>query len=719
MWTLTVYAIPHHTGYHAPQSSTVCKESASQFHISAPPYDNYFFSDCHTSVQVVVTSPAPMSNLTIIGPRLLVAWPGGNSGIVGFFAPQDGQNGSLAITLENSTTPLAPIFKNNTSGPPVVGISGRIRFNTSAILTVAILGSIRTIRDFTEGPSLLVPKIQDAVVYSQDGEKVSLGRTWLDNVTETHLSFTARLGGVSLNHRTVVFEAGVYSFEASYNYPQLEQLNSIEVLKPQSTELVTQFSDQTASLSFLSYTTKLLAGAWRFLTYFGRDSMISLLLLQPVLSEGEGGAVEAVISAVLERINRSDGSICHEETIGDYATFLNMQGGLASTAPQYDYKMIDSDYYLPIVIEQYFVRTAVGQRRSEAFLQTQASVNPKNEGLTYADLARLNAEKIMNTSVAFAADGGQVKGNLIHLKKGQIVGQWRDSTYGIGGGRVPYDVNTALVPAALRSISALSNAGYFPDHPGWKTDAADFAKVWEDETLQFFEVQVPQASAIRRVEDYVKQSGFQGPANTDNITGNVSFYGLALEGNNNQAVVQVLNTDDCFRLFLLNTTNQSQLSAFLSQVADHILQPFPIGLSTSVGLLIANPAYGEDLMSAENWTTNAYHGTVVWSWQLAMMAAGLERQLVRCDDASAPNFCYDQTLHGKVKTAYNHVWDLIQANHAQLSSEVWSWVWRDGAFTVEALGNLPPAPGASPTESDVRQLWSLTFIAVRRNEKLK
>lgn len=44
--------------------------------------------------------------------------------------------------------------------------------------------------------------------------------------------------------------------------------------------------------------------------------MISLLLLEPVLSEGEGGAIEAGIAAVLERLNQTDGSACHEETIG-------------------------------------------------------------------------------------------------------------------------------------------------------------------------------------------------------------------------------------------------------------------------------------------------------------------------------------------------------------------------------------------------------------------
>jgi hypothetical protein len=241
-------------------------------------------------------------------------------------------------------------------------------------------------------------------------------------------------------------------------------------------------------LSFLSYSTKLLAGAWRFLTYFGRDSMISLLLLQPVLSEGQGGAIEAVIGAVLERINRTDGSVCHEETIGDYATYLNLQNKITSTAPQYDYKMVDSDYYLPIVMQNYFVQSAAGQSRSVAFFSTNATVAPDNAGLSYADLALINAEKIMNTSAPFAREGGQIKDNLIHLKEGQIVGEWRDSTYGIGGGRIPYDVNTALVPAALRAIGMLASSGFFPAHPEWNSTASEFAQVWEDQTLTFFEV---------------------------------------------------------------------------------------------------------------------------------------------------------------------------------------------------------------------------------------
>jgi glycogen debranching enzyme len=523
---------------------------------------------------------------------------------------------------------------------------------------------------------------------------------------------------VRINNQTLELEAGVYNFTATFDYAQLTQLSAKEVLNSGSQALIAQEPDQTTSLSFLSYTEKLLAGAWRFLTYFGRDSMISALLLQPVLSAGEGSAVEAVISAVLERINKTDGSICHEETIGDYATYQNQLNNISSTAPICSYVMIDSDYYLMPLMETYFIKSAVGRDRRNAFLTQKSSLDFGNQGLSYANLARINAQKIMSTSAPFARQGGQVQSNLIHIKDGQIVGEWRDSTYGIGGGKIPYDVNTALVPAALRSIASLSAAGFFPDHPEWKTDALAYAQVWEDNTLHFFEATVPASEAKTLVTNYTASAGYGFPSLADNITSDVTYHGLALDGNNDQPLVKVMNTDDCFRHFLLNTTNQTQLTSFVNQTANNILQPFPVGLSTPVGLLVANPAYGGDAIYAANWTNNAYHGTVVWSWPMSMMAAGLQRQLGRCLDGDKPDFCSDTLVYSNAVAAYNHLWDLIEANTPNLSTEVWSWLYRDGGFQFEEFGALPPPPGSSPTESDIRQLWSLTFLAVTRDETL-
>ncbi|KAF2794194.1 hypothetical protein K505DRAFT_361297 [Melanomma pulvis-pyrius CBS 109.77] len=700
---------------HATTLATDCPESPTLLHLSDGPYENYFYSDCDSSSHIIVTSPLPNSNLDLIGPRLLVAWPAGNSGIVSIFESQNGQRGTLGIHLGDSSSveTVAPIYDEGKPYPEV-GVTSSITFNNSATLTVPILGSIRIIRDYTEGGRYLHPNLQAANQFSitTDGG-ATINRTWLDGATTTWLTFTPMNGSDPIrinrdNSPVLLFGAGTYSFSASFNYPQLKRLSPKQVLNQASIGLIDAQPDETNSLSFLAYSDKLLAGAWRFLTYFGRDSMISLLLLQPVLSDGQGGAIEAVIGSVLERINKNDGSACHEEVIGDFATYMNIQDhNLVSDSPTCDYKMIDTDYYLPVVMKNYLVDTEAGKNRVSDFLKTTASFLADNKGLTYEALAQITAEKIMQTSAPFAAPGGQTKANLIHLKDNQSVGEWRDSGNGIGGGRIPYDVNTALVPAALRAIAALSRAGFFTDHPEWATVADTYADVWEDYTLQFFEVVIPQTGAVSLVKDYVNQSKFPGPSQTETIQSDIKFYGLALDGGNDQPVVRVMNTDDCFRHFLLETSNQTQLSSFLSQTADNILQPFPVGLSSSVGLFVANPAYGGDPSYAQGFTRTDYHGTVVWSWQLAMMGAGLARQLRRCEADGVPVFCHDESLYRKIVAAYNHLWDLIDANKDQLGGEVWTWTYNNG-FQAAPLGDF------TASESDIRQLWSLTFLAIQR-----
>ena len=97
---------------------------------------------------------------------------------------------------------------------------------------------------------------------------------------------------------------------------------------------------QSGLLSFLCTSDKILAGAWRYLTYFGRDSMISLLLLNPILSEGQHGIIETGLSAALERINGEDGSVCHEENLGDYPAACAALNANSSPENQYDYKMV-------------------------------------------------------------------------------------------------------------------------------------------------------------------------------------------------------------------------------------------------------------------------------------------------------------------------------------------------------------------------------------------
>lgn len=95
----------------------------------------------------------------------------------------------------------------------------------------------------------------------------------------------------------------------------------------------------------------------------------------------------------------------------------------------------------------------------------------------------------MSLSELFSEPGGQTTyKNLVALKDGQPVGQWRDSNDGLGGGRYPYDVNTALMPAALRAIAGLARAGAFQEEDGWDSLANRRASVWETSSLNFFTV---------------------------------------------------------------------------------------------------------------------------------------------------------------------------------------------------------------------------------------
>ena len=203
--------------------------------------------------------------------------------------------------------------------------------------------------------------------------------------------------------------------------------------------------------------------------------------------------------------------------------------------------------------------------------------------------------------------------------------------------------------------------------------------------------------AKSRLSNFTSTNGnYTGTDNANLIDSDVVFHALSLDGYNNLSQVQVMNSDDCFRLFLLNTTNQTQLTSFVNQTANNIRRAYPAGLMTPLGVLVANPAYGDNPVYAANWTTGAYHGTVIWSWPMAMLAAGLENQLGRCNATSQPDFCTDSSVFNNVKAAYNALWDVIESNSADLSTEVWSWTYNN-TYEFAQLADLPAPGGASQT----------------------
>ena len=89
--------------------------------------------------------------------------------------------------------------------------------------------------------------------------------------------------------------------------------------------------------------------------------------------------------------------------------------------------------------------------------------------------------------------------------------------------------------------------------------------------------------------------------------------------------VPVLHSDGGFALLLQNPS-----AALVGQLVDSMLRPFPAGLLTDAGLLVANPVFADATRQRQLGRT-AYHGTVTWSWQQALLVAGLERQIARRD----------------------------------------------------------------------------------------
>jgi hypothetical protein len=172
----------------------------------------------------------------------------------------------------------------------------------------------------------------------------------------------------------------------------------------------------------------------------------------------------------------------------------------------------------------------------------------------------------------------------------------------------------------------------------------------------------------------------------------VAFHALSLD---EQGVpIPILHSDEGFRLLLTEPAPDE-----LTRCVAAIMRPFPAGLMTDVGLLVANPA----LASADlrrDFTQFAYHGTVVWSWQQALLAAGLQRQLRRADLPAA--------VHTLLVHARKHLWTVIERSRALRTSELWSWSYADGHYRVEPFGRS----NADADESNAAQLWSTVYLGI-------
>ncbi|HEV2595012.1 MAG TPA: hypothetical protein VGU01_07420 [Sphingomicrobium sp.] len=616
-------------------------------------------------------------------PRILVAFPAGNSGVGLWFADTK-QDTSWTITRLPE-----PVTEKDSKGRPLYGVvTEAIAATPSLAIREAVLSSVRVLRDFQAlgtQPHVVEARqtvTKDTIRWSRDRLDGAAGYALVVEVIHGKLEaerlVAAPDGRIGLRITAVSGETPLTPF------PAAGLLNGRAAVDPAARK----------ALRFLSYREKFEAGSWRFNTYFGRDTLMSVRLLMSVLSPE---AVESGLDAVLSRLSPT-GEVAHEEDIGEFAVLDHMKtDGTRSDAPVFDYKMIDGNYLLAPVASAWILDDPRARVRARAWLSALDSRQGRARAQRGTDLVA-NLKLVLRSAQPFVAEPRA--GNLIALKPGVPVGEWRDSNSGLGGGRYPFDVNAVLVPAALRCAARLYAAGLLDpylsaDDRKLFARAGAMADTWSKVAPGFFRVDVERATAARDIVSYAAASGAPSRAALSALAGGgTRFFAVALDGGGKP--IPVMNSDLGFELLF---GNPDDTDAMARDVHD-LLRPFPAGLMTDVGMVVADAAYAPSSLQP-SFNRNAYHGSVVWSWQQALFAAGLQRQLAR-NDLTA-------TARKELNAAQRLLWKNIHATASMSNSELWSWSYANGRFQVAPFG----ASGGDVDESNAAQLWSTVYLAVR------
>jgi hypothetical protein len=614
-------------------------------------------------------------------PRILVAFPAGNSGVGLWFSHS---NQSATWVLQGRPSPLTT---TDQKGRRLYGVVAEVAATgTDLSIRQAVLSSVRVLRDY-QVQGTVPPEV--GVRPQTEGRTLTWARDRLDGAAGYRLTVDVTDGDL---HNGLVSRGSdgriALRITALSGDTPLTPLFGAELLNDRAD------TDPSArnALTFLSYREKFLAGSWRFNSYFGRDTLMSVRLLMPVLTPA---AVEAGLGAVLTRLSKS-GEVAHEEDIGEFAVLDHRRmGERPSDAPVFNYNMIDGTFMLAPVVGEWLLDDPRGRGRAAAFLAHPDGRDGEARESCGADLVT-NLRLVLRFAVGFA-DDPQIA-HLIGLKPGQTAGQWRDSGEGLGRGRYPYDVNAVFVPAALEAASRLYGSGLLdPYLPA--TDralfgrAAAMARVWSAKAAPLFDVVLPNRAAGQKIDAYATAVGVPAePARASIGQSPVRFHALSLDAAGKP--VPVIHSDEGFEFLF----GRPELAA-LDRAVAAIMRPFPAGLRTGVGIVVANPVFAEPAVQAR-FAKNLYHGTVVWSWQQAVLAAGLDRQLQRRD--------LPDPVAKRLLDARRQLWRVIDEGTTVRNSELWSWSYEGGRYRVAPFG----INQADADESNAAQLWSTVYLAL-------
>jgi hypothetical protein len=478
---------------------------------------------------------------------------------------------------------------------------------------------------------------------------------------------------------------------------------------------------EVRGMELLCYREKLMAGLPTYATYFGRDGMMTALLMEPVWTPAMR---EHAIGSVLRKL-APDGDVSHEEALGGQAIRENAgeYNRVVARSPdsarallrnlqavRENYRMVDDDYQLPVLEARYLVDSSIPADRKRRFLLAPAG-GPASPSRLVALLR--NLAFVADRLAPYARDS--MATSLIGFPRGErgdwVSSSWRDSRVGYGGGRFAFDVNAVWAPLAARGtreiLASLARLGLPWDSlvvrapeigtrtlAAWAADPAALARAiarWR-EAARWFEVALAPEEARRRLDARLaampEAEGGYWRAILDRtpITDTLRFLALALDSAGRPIPIE---STDPGMLILLGDPDPGLLRESLALA----VLPYPAGLYVAgLGDLVANDAFaGPEVW--ELFRNDLYHSPrVVWGREINVLLAGLGRRIAAGGDSAA-------------EVAWRAALRQVRDAAAQSGlgyNELWSYEIRNGALRPVRYG----------VSADV-QLWTLTDLAVQ------
>ncbi|HET7457641.1 MAG TPA: hypothetical protein VFJ74_08290 [Gemmatimonadaceae bacterium] len=516
-----------------------------------------------------------------------------------------------------------------------------------------------------------------------------------------------------------------------------------------STARYRRLEREVRSVELLSSREKLMAGMPNYATYFGRDQMMTALMMQPVWTPVMS---EAVIASVLRKLSPT-GHVSHEEALagqairehaGEYVALVDSALGARGPArdsamtravrvlgrlqeTRENYNMLDGEFQLPVLVARYLDDPSVTADRKRAFLSTP---EPQQHGRTRLFLLVRELGRMTALTAPYARSARAdslvafVRLDSTHWRSAS----WRDSRAGYANGRFAMDINAIWAPEALRAteriFSSLRTLGVdiraamvgnseltYWALADYGLDSAKLrraADTWSGAS-RHFTVTLPPAEIAASVN---AKLAWMEPAERAFWTqraaaaGRDSLTFLALSLDSAARPIRVVNTDPATGLFLGNdgaaVVGGSLSADSAARRLDPFLRAYPVGLFIpEVGPAVANDAYASDSV----WNAfreDSYHGPrVVWGREVNLLLLGLAKQLTTVESVNRTHTpamdTYAAALHG----AIDRVHAAVAASGFE-HSELWSYRVDGGALRAERYG----------ISSDL-QLWSSADLAVQ------